>query len=105
MESDLARAAAVGLVLGACAGPGQAAPSGPTTIVVPTAAASEAPPSEPLPVAAATAEPAEELPQDRSCCRGMNDCKGKGGCRTALNACAGKNECKGMGGCNAHCPR
>jgi hypothetical protein len=34
----------------------------------------------------------------------MNECKGKGGCKTDVNECAGKNECKGKGGCNMHCP-
>ena len=32
-------------------------------------------------------------------CKGMNECKGKGGCKTDNNECAGKNECKGKGGC------
>jgi hypothetical protein len=39
-----------------------------------------------------------------ACCKGMNECAGKGGCRTDANDCAGKNECKGKGGCNKHCP-
>jgi len=34
-------------------------------------------------------------------CKGKNDCKGKGCCKTAMNECAGKNECKGKGGCGA----
>lgn len=32
-------------------------------------------------------------------CSGKNDCKGKGGCKTAEHDCKGKNECKGKGGC------
>ncbi len=32
-------------------------------------------------------------------CKGMNECKGQGGCQTADHDCAGKNECKGKGGC------
>lgn len=30
-------------------------------------------------------------------CQGVNDCKGKGGCKSAANACAGQNGCKGKG--------
>ena len=32
-------------------------------------------------------------------CKGMNDCKGEGGCETGDAGCAGKNSCKGKGGC------
>ncbi len=35
---------------------------------------------------------------------GMNECKGKGGCKTAANDCRGLNECKHQGGCGARCP-
>ena len=34
-------------------------------------------------------------------CKGLNDCKGKGGCKTTENACKGQNACKGKGGCKA----
>lgn len=37
-------------------------------------------------------------------CKGMNTCKGKGGCKTSHNKCAGKNSCKGKGGCNTTMP-
>ena len=30
-----------------------------------------------------------------------NECKGKGGCKSASNECKGKNSCKGKGGCNS----
>jgi len=41
----------------------------------------------------------------KDCCKGLHDCKGKGGCAVeGKQACAGKNECKGQGGCNHHCP-
>jgi hypothetical protein len=30
-------------------------------------------------------------------CQGVNDCHGKGGCKSATNDCAGKNGCKGKG--------
>ncbi|HUJ27907.1 MAG TPA: hypothetical protein VLW85_17925 [Myxococcales bacterium] len=29
-------------------------------------------------------------------CEGSNDCKGKGGCKSASHDCAGKNGCKGQ---------
>lgn len=45
----------------------------------------------------ALAEPAP--PEPRDCCKGMNECKGQGNCKTHDNDCAGKNECKGQGGC------
>lgn len=32
-------------------------------------------------------------------CKGMNMCKGQGGCASGNNGCAGKNDCKGKGGC------
>jgi hypothetical protein len=42
----------------------------------------------------------------KACCKGQNECKGKGGCaQEGKWACAGKNDCKGHGGCNAHCPK
>src|SRR6266545_4597832 len=46
---------------------------------------------------------ASDAPKDTHICKGMNDCKGKGGCASdaAKHACKGKNECKGMGGCAA----
>jgi hypothetical protein len=30
-------------------------------------------------------------------CAGLNDCKGKGACKSAMNDCKGKNGCKGKG--------
>lgn len=30
-------------------------------------------------------------------CQGVNECKGKGTCKTDKNSCAGANECKGKG--------
>ena len=32
-------------------------------------------------------------------CKGMNSCKGNGGCSTGDAGCKGKNTCKGKGGC------
>ena len=47
--------------------------------------------------------PAKTEAKDTHICKGMNDCKGKGGCASdaARHSCKGKNECKGMGGCAA----
>lgn len=36
---------------------------------------------------------------DKHVCKGMNECKGQGGCATGEAGCAGKNSCKGQGGC------
>jgi hypothetical protein len=42
--------------------------------------------------------------QQKDCCRALNECKGKGGCKVeASHGCQGLNACKGLGGCNAHC--
>ena len=30
-------------------------------------------------------------------CAGLNECKGKGACKSAMNDCKGKNACKGKG--------
>lgn len=36
----------------------------------------------------------------KDCCKGMNDCKGQGGCKVdGSHDCKGMNECKGQGGC------
>jgi hypothetical protein len=32
-------------------------------------------------------------------CKGLNSCKGQGGCSAGDMACKGKNSCKGKGGC------
>lgn len=32
-------------------------------------------------------------------CKGLNACKGQGGCAPGDNGCKGKNSCKGRGGC------
>jgi len=32
-------------------------------------------------------------------CKGLNSCKGQGGCKTGDMGCKGKNDCKGKGGC------
>ena len=32
-------------------------------------------------------------------CKGLNSCKGQGGCNSGDMGCKGKNTCKGKGGC------
>ena len=34
-------------------------------------------------------------------CKGMNSCKGQGGCSAGDMGCKGKNSCKGKGGCKS----
>lgn len=56
------------------------------------------------PVVLTAAERAEPPPTPigqkvRECCKGMNECKGKGMCKTERHDCKGLNECKGLGGC------
>ena len=36
---------------------------------------------------------------EKHACKGLNSCKGKGGCGSSDNGCKGKNSCKGKGGC------
>jgi hypothetical protein len=36
---------------------------------------------------------------DKHDCKGLNSCKGKGGCTTSDMGCKAKNSCKGKGGC------
>ena len=36
---------------------------------------------------------------EKHLCKGLNSCKGKGGCQASDNGCKGKNSCKGKGGC------
>jgi hypothetical protein len=40
-----------------------------------------------------------EAKKEKHACKGMNSCKGKGGCSTGDAGCKGKNTCKGKGGC------
>lgn len=107
--------AVAGLVTGlaACA----AAPAN-EVVVDPTAAqntGSANPATPPTSSAVATAETvdAEDLAprrgsrktrggqasQSKGCCKGMNECKGQGGCKTDQHDCMGKNDCMSLGGC------
>ena len=97
MTNSLLAAAVSGILAGAAACGGQTPE--------PAAPAAEAPAA---PVAdATTPAPADDrIPADndsgtasKHACKGLNDCKGRGGCKTDLNTCRGKNECKGRGGC------
>lgn len=40
-----------------------------------------------------------EAKKEKHACKGMNSCKGKGGCSSGDAGCKGKNTCKGKGGC------
>jgi hypothetical protein len=68
------------------------------------------------PPGADTGDPVEPEPEERrawrpfkprrappgNCCRGMNECKGKGNCKVdETHDCKGRNECKGKGGCRS----
>jgi hypothetical protein len=56
--------------------------------------------------APANAAPTPAGSAAKACCKGLNDCKGKGGCAVdGKHECAGKNDCKGKGGCDMHCPK
>jgi hypothetical protein len=43
-----------------------------------------------------TATAQDKTKQDVKCV-GVNECKGKGSCKSAMNDCKGKNACKGKG--------
>ena len=97
-STAIATAAAAGL-LGAVACGGSSTPAEPET---PQGPATEAPSEASPPQGHAEEHAASEA---KDCCKGMNDCKGKGGCAVdGKNGCQGQNECKGQGGCNHHCP-
>jgi hypothetical protein len=109
LGKSILAAASTGLMLGAVAACGGSAPpvEAPAS---PEAPAAEAPAAPEAPEAAAPAGDAAAMPaaaEGKACCKTMNECKGKGGCKTDTNACAGKNECKGKGGCKAraNCPK
>ena len=42
---------------------------------------------------------ADAVSAAKHACKGMNECKGQGGCSSGDAGCAGKNTCKGLGGC------
>jgi len=53
--------------------------------------------------AAAQATAGEEQRTAKHVCKGLNECKGQGGCAHGCsgNGCHGRNDCKGKGGCAA----
>ena len=79
----------------------------PAQVTVPVAEPGNSDTPEDEAAAPTRAEPGPPDPDGRSadCCKGMNECKGMGGCATDANDCRGKNECKGLGGCAPHCPK
>ena len=106
LGKSILAAASTGLMLGAVAACGGSAPpvEAPAS---PEAPAAEAPAAPEAPGAAAPAGDAAAMPaaEGKACCKTMNECKGKGGCKTAQNTCKGMNSCKDLGGCASHCPR
>ena len=67
-----------------------------------SAEAAEAPAAD----GAAPAADGAATAEGKECCKGMNECKGKGGCAVeGKHECKANNECKGQGGCNGHCPK
>jgi hypothetical protein len=96
--SKVAAAAAAGLISAAC---GESMPEPET----PAAEGAEATGDEAAAPAEATEGAAEGGEEQAACCKGMNECKAKGGCAVeGKHDCQGKNECKSQGGCNKHCP-
>ena len=109
-ESKLAQLVSAALTASAFASSGCAgeklSQSRSSDVTVPLAARSADTDGDDPPPSSYRAERATDDESDRACCKGMNDCKGKGGCAVEnQHDCAGKNDCKGLGGCNAHCPR
>jgi hypothetical protein len=47
--------------------------------------------------------PADQRRTPKHVCKGLNECKGQGGCAHGCsgNGCHGRNDCKGKGGCAA----
>jgi hypothetical protein len=85
LSKMIASAASAGLMLGALSACGGSSPS---------------------PESPAAGKPAGETADAKACCKGHNECAGKGNCKVeGKNDCAGKNACKGQGGCNHHCPK
>lgn len=99
--NKIAAAAAAGLISAAC---GESAPEPQTPA---TSAGDDGAATGDDEAATDTADEGvdEGGEEQAACCKGMNECKGKGGCAVAgKHDCQGKNECKGQGGCNHHCP-
>jgi hypothetical protein len=103
LSKSIVAAASAGLMVGALAACGGATPA-------PEAPAAEAPAAPAADGAAMPAAdgaaPATAAAGEKACCKGLNECAGRGGCKTAENpTCATHNSCKNKGGCNGHCPK
>jgi hypothetical protein len=101
LSKTITSAVSTGLMLGAVACGGSQQPA-----EAPEAAAPAAEPgADSAAMPAAEGEPTAAAAEAKACCKGLNECKAKGGCKTDANACHAQNECKGKGGCNGHCPK
>lgn len=89
VSQSLLAAAFSGMVLGASSGCGGGSQTAPEPAMQKGA--------EP----ATSAMPMGEGSGAKHGCKGQNECKGRGGCKTDKHACKGQNECKGQGGCMA----
>jgi hypothetical protein len=107
----LMAAAVTGILAGAAAcGSQSTPPATPEGAEAPPVAAAggEAPPATEAASDAGTPTTDDRTPVPtnathpaKHACKGLNDCKGRGGCKTELNSCRGQNECKGRGGCRS----
>jgi hypothetical protein len=105
MKKTIAHAAKMGLVLGVVSACGGSTPPADSPESTEAAAATEGDmPAEEGAMPAAEEGADAPTAEGKDCCKGMNECKGKGGCRAGEHSCKGQNECKGQGGCNSHCP-
>jgi hypothetical protein len=68
-------------------------------------ACASTPPNAESPQAMSAERDAPMAASDKHGCKGQNECKGRGGCKTEHNACKGQNECKGRGGCSTLGPK
>ena len=82
-------------LLAAACNKDKAAPPAPPSGTAETKEAAKPAATAPTPSAATPAAQPEKVAKVH--CGGVNDCKGKSGCKTAKNACAGQNGCKGQG--------
>ena len=96
ISHSLLVAAIGGIALGATAC-GGSMPSAPG--VTDPSAAMPSTPSAPSAAMPATPGATSATPAAKHACKGKNDCKGQGGCKTDKNSCKGQNACKGQGGC------
>ncbi len=103
-EEHAAERLAITAIAGLVAGLSGCAARAPEAVVaIPTPEGTGARP-EPPPIEARHARAERVQGSDRACCRGLNDCKGKGNCRVqGVHECRGLNDCKGKGGCESPC--